>query len=162
NLQKDIEADTGIRFGVVERHQFASIPILNPDGTAGNLGFEASSAIFEHLKADGFVDAKGKVLDTLRIALKEGTLTLPDALKDRAPAVCDVLRKIAGRLDIKNADERQTVKTRQAVLESAEFRALWDRIKHKTTYRVHFDNEKLISDCISAIKGAPPIAKARL
>ena len=53
----------------------------------------------------------------------------------------DVLKKLAGKLEIKNADERKQVKTRQAVLQSEEFKALWDRIKHKTTYRVHFDNE---------------------
>ena len=56
----------------------------------------------------------------------------------------EILRKLAGHLEIKNADERKTVKTRQAVLQSAEFKALWDRIKHKTTYRVQFDNEALM------------------
>src|SRR3546814_9727996 len=39
---------------------------------------------------------------------------------------------------------------------------LWERIKHKTTYRVHFDNAKLIDDCVTAIAGARPIAKARV
>jgi type III restriction enzyme len=39
---------------------------------------------------------------------------------------------------------------------------LWDRIKHKTTYRVQFDNETLIENCISALKDAPPIPKTRL
>ena len=48
------------------------------------------------------------------------------------------------------------------MLHSAEFKALWDRIKHKTTYRVQFDNEKLIADCIKAIADAPPITKTRL
>ena len=74
----------------------------------------------------------------------------------------DVLKKVAGKLDIKNADERVVVKTRQAILESAEFQALWDRIKHKTTYRVHFDNEKLIVDCAKAIANGPPVSKARV
>jgi type III restriction enzyme len=37
------------------------------------------------------------------------------------------------------------------VLHSAEFQALWNRIKHKTTYRVQFDNEELIEKCIKAI-----------
>ena len=54
------------------------------------------------------------------------------------------------------------MKTRQAVLHSAEFKALWDRIKHRTTYRVQFDNEGLIQKCAEAIKGAPPISKTRL
>ena len=74
----------------------------------------------------------------------------------------DVLKKVAGKLDIKNADERVVVKTRQAILESAEFQALWDRIKHKTTYRVHFDNEKLLVDCAKAIANGPPVSKARV
>jgi type III restriction enzyme len=76
--------------------------------------------------------------------------------------VRDLLKKVAGKLDIKNADDRVVVKTRQAVLESPEFQALWDRIKHKTTYRVHFDNDKLVTDCVKAIGDGPPVSKARV
>lgn len=162
NLQKEIEKDTGIKFGIVEKHQFATIPVVNPDGSTGMLGFEESAAIFDHLKAEGFVDTKGKVQDTLRTALKDGTLAVPVGLAAHLGAVREVLKKVAGKLDIKNADERVTVKTRQAILESAEFQALWDRIKHKTTYRVHFDNEKLIADCAKAIANGPPVSKARV
>lgn len=36
-----------------------------------------------------------------------------------------------------------------------------DRIKYRTTYRVHFDNAKLIEDCIRAIASAPPLIKAK-
>ena len=39
---------------------------------------------------------------------------------------------------------------------------MWDRIKQKTTYRVHFDNEKLVENCIRAVTNGPPIAKTRL
>ena len=74
----------------------------------------------------------------------------------------EILRKLAGRLEIKNADERRQVKSRQAVLQGADFKALWDRIKHKTTYRVQFDNEALLANCIKALAEAPPIAKTRL
>ena len=65
NLQKEIEKDTGIKFGIVEKHQFAAIPVVKADGSTGMLGFEESAAIFDHLKSQGFVDAKGKVQDTL-------------------------------------------------------------------------------------------------
>src|SRR5204862_2000228 len=34
NLQKEIEADTGIRFGVVEAHQFAAVAVTGEDGQA--------------------------------------------------------------------------------------------------------------------------------
>ncbi|MDO2043889.1 hypothetical protein Q2402_27680, partial [Escherichia coli] len=31
NLQKEIEKDTGIRFGIVEQHQFAAIAVTGAD-----------------------------------------------------------------------------------------------------------------------------------
>lgn len=162
SLQKEIEKDTGIKFGIVEKHQFAAIAVFKDDGSAGLLGFDESAAIFDHLRTQGFVDAKGRVQDSLRTALKDGTFALPKEFEDQVLAVREVLKKVSGKLDIKNADERVVVKTRQAVLESAEFRALWDKVKHKTTYRVHFDNEKLIADCAKAIANGPPVAKARV
>jgi len=162
NLQKEIEADTGIRFGIVEEHQFAAIPITKDDGSTAMLGFDESAAIFDYLKGEGLIDSKGKVQDKLRTALKDGSLVLPEAYAAHLPQIKEVLRKIVGRLEIKNADDRVTVKTRHAVLHSAEFQALWDRIKHKTTYRVHFDNDRLIKDCAKAIADGPSISKARV
>ncbi len=162
NLQKEIEQDTGIRFGIVETHQFAGVSAMGADGQPVPLGFEQSKVLWEHLRAAGLVNAQGKVQDTLRQQLKDGTLTLPEPFAAQLPQVKEILRKLAGRLEIKNADKRKQVKTRQAVLQSADFKALWDRIKHKTTYRVQFDNEALLATCIQAAKDAPPIAKTRL
>ncbi len=162
NLQKEIEKDTGIKFGIVEHHQFAAIPVTNANGSTGMLGIEASKSIFDYLKSQGLVDAKGRVQDSLRQTLKDGSFTLPAELLPHLQAVKEVLRKVAGKLDIKNADERITIRTRQAVLESPDFKALWDRIKHKTTYRVHFDNDQLIADCAKGIANGPPVAGARV
>ncbi len=162
NLQKEIEADTGIRFGLVEHHQFAAIAVTGADGTVTPMGVELSKVLWEYLRGKGYVDGKGKVQETLKKALKEDTLSVPYEFIPQLPQIREVLRKLAGKLEIKNADERKQVRTRQAVLQSAQFKALWDRIKHKTTYRVHFDNEKLIDRCIRAINNAPPIAATRL
>jgi len=161
NLQKEIEEDTGIRFGVVEKHQFANLTVTAENGTTAPLGVEKSEEVWKYLKQSEFLDARGKVQDTLRTALKEDTLTLPEAFTEQADGIKAILRKLAGKLDIKNADERVTIRTREAVLESDEFKALWDRIKHKTTYRVEFDNAKLIEDCARAITDGPPITKTR-
>ena len=143
-LQTEIEEDTGIRFGIVESHQFAGISTTGANGQSEPLGFKQSKVLWEHLRTAGFVNAQGKVQDTLRTALKNGTLTLPEPFAAQLPQVNEILRKLAGRLEIKDADKRRQVKTRQAVLHGADFKALWDRIKHKTTYRVHFDNETLL------------------
>ena len=151
-LQKEIEDETGIEFGKVQHWAFAGVAATGADGQPAPLGFDQSKVVWEHLKTAGLVNAQGKVQDALRIALKNGTLTLPEPFTAQLPQVKEILRKLAGRLEIKNADERKQVKSRQAVLQGADFKALWDRIKHKTTYRVQFDNEALLLTCIAALK----------
>ena len=174
NLQREIELDTGIRFGLIEPHRFAAVQIFNERGEAVPLGVERSEKIWRLLKDRQFVDAAGKVQDSLRIALRDKDFKLPEEIrrelmKDHgeedaeriASDIQDILRKSAGKLGIGNADDRRIIRTRQAVLESDDFRRLWERIKYKTTYRVEFDNVKLISDCAEVIRGLPPITKTR-
>ncbi len=162
NLQREIEHDTGIRFGVVQAHQFAAIPVAREDGETVALGFEASLAMYEHLRAKGFIDTQGRIQDSLRKALKDGSFDVPARFAASQDGIVSILRKLAGRLDIKDADDRKPVRPRQAVLDSPEFRALWDRIKHKTSYRVAFDNEDLLQKCTTALQNAPVIPKTRL
>ena len=78
NLQQEIETETGIRFGVVEAHQFAAIPVAGKDGQAMALGFEASKVLWDHLKAEGYIDKRGRIQDALREVLKDKTLSVPD------------------------------------------------------------------------------------
>jgi len=80
NLQKEIDADIGIRFGTVEKHQFANIAVTAEDGTTAPLGLDKSEAVWEFLEGEGSLDARGKVLDTLRTVLKEDTLRTREAV----------------------------------------------------------------------------------
>ncbi len=162
NLQQEIEEDTGIRFGVVEAHQFAAIPFVSDDGQTKALGFDASKELWEHLKAEGYIDGNGRIQDSLRQGLKDDTFVVPERFVTQRAEIAKVLHKLAGRLEIKDANERRSVRPRQAVLHSVEFKALWDRVKHKTTYRVAFDNESLLKQCTSALGNAPAIPKTRL
>ena len=162
NLQQEIETETRIRFGVVEAHQFAAIPVAGADGQTTALGGAASKIIWEHLKSEGYIDETGRIQNSLRTALKEETLSVPKEFAGQRGGITGLLRKLAGRLEIKNADERRTVRPRQAVLHSPEFKELWDRIKHKTAYRVEFDNEKLLAKCTQALQATPAIPKTRL
>ena len=161
-LQKEVEAEAGITFGVVPDHLFAGIPVAQPDGSLQPLGFDESKALTSYLHAQGHIDKHGKVQDSLRKALKEGTTVLPPSMETHRAAITQLLKKVAGRLEVKNADDRKPVPIRRAVLDSPEFKELWDRIKHKTTYRVQFDNEALLKSCIKALQQAPDISKTRL
>ena len=162
NLQKEIEKETGIRFGIVETHQFAAISVANSDGKRTPLGFDASKEIWAYMKEEGYIDRKGRIQDSLRKVLKKETFDVPEKFEEQLPEITKVLKKLAGRLEIKDAAKRRSIRPRQAVLNSPKFKALWDRIKHKTTYRVEFDNEDLLEKCTRALWRAPPIPRTRL
>ena len=165
NLQREIEQDTGIRFGIVESHQFAPLAVVGADGQPRAMGVDLSKQLWEHLKDAGLIDVRGQVLNTLRKALKEGTLALPDVFASARQPIINLLRRLAGKLDIKDANKRETVKLRREVFLSDDFKALWDRIKHRTTYRVQFDNELLIRRCAGTIRQYltdAPVTRTRL
>jgi len=160
-LQKEIEQEEGIKFGVVEPHLFANIPVPTEDHETKYLGVDTSQQIWDHLKAKGYIDAKGKVQDTLRTDLKTGNVDLPEAVKDHAGQITAALKKVSGRLNIKNADERKLVRLNKAVYLGEEFKQLWERIKYKTTFRVDFDGEDLIAKCSDEIAKTLVVGKAR-
>lgn len=160
-LQKEIEEDEGIRFGVVEKHLFASIPVADDNGDPAYLGTSQSEAIWRHLLDKEYIDARGKVQDLLRRDLNHNAMSLPDAAAPHAEAIKAVLRKVAGHLNIQNRDDRKEVKLNKAVYLSPEFKALWDRIKHKTTYRVDFDVAQLIDKCAKEIRNELRVGRAK-
>ena len=162
NLQREIEEDTGIRFGVVEPHQFAQIAVAGNGKEATSLGFQKSQMLHDHLTQQGYIDGNGRIQDSLREAIRDDTVALPEEFAVQRADIVSVLRKLAGRLEVKDANERRTVRPHQAVLDSAEFKALWDRIKHKTTYRVSFDNQALLEKSAKAIRDEPAIPRTRL
>ena len=161
NLQREIEEETGIRFGVVEEYQFAHIE-SSDGGESGRLGVEKSKELWLYLVTKGYIDKESKVTDFLREALNASSLPLPDDLEPLREAITEVLRKAAGRIEIKKAEERRTAQPREAVLNGEDFKALWERIKHKTTYRVKFDNEDLLKKCAEALSDAPAIPRPRI
>lgn len=160
-LQNEIEDDTGIRFGVVEKHLFANLPVTGQDGKQVALGINASEAIWKHLKEQGYVDPKGKVTDKLRSDLKASTVSLPEVATEQATQIIGLLTKVAGSLNVKNAEERTRVRLNKERFLSPEFKELWDRIKYRTTFRVEFDTEALIQACADEISKSPVVTKAR-
>lgn len=162
NLQKEIEKDTGVRFGIVEKDAFATVIITDKKGNAKPLGSDQSEVLWKYLVTEGHIDSEGKIKNSLRQSLREGSLTVPGSFKGQLEQITNILRKNAGRLDIKNADERRRLRTNQKMLQSKEFSELWNRIKYKTSYRVKFDSEILIKSCLDGLKEAPAIPKAQI
>ena len=160
-LQREMETDLGIRFGTVDPDGFAALTYENSDGELTPFGVAESKALFDVLQRQDLIDARGRIQDSLRRELKAGTLELPDRFEHVALGVRALLTKLAGRLEVRDSDNKRPITLNRQVYLSDEFRALWDRIKAKTTYRVAFDNDALVATAVSRLKTAPAISRAQ-
>ena len=161
-LQKEYETETGIRFGIVESHLFANIPVKQEDGSVKYLGQQASEAIFKGFLDNGYIDEAGKVQDKLKVAIKDNSLIVPVEYESVKTEISALARKVCGGLNIKNNDDRKSIKLNKQVYLDPEFKNLWDRIKYKTTYSVDFDSEELIEDCCKAMQSSLSVSSAKL
>jgi len=165
NLQKEIESETGIKFGVLESHSFSSV-VLSIDGEQVNyLGQEKSEQLYDYLILKGYIDTRGKVQDLLRIAIKDDDVELPEEFTENEhieKQIINNLKDAAGKLQIKNQDDKKKVKVNKRILNSPEFKALWERVKYKTTFSVDFDSDSLVKECVRALDDRLKITRGKL
>ncbi|TMS61770.1 DEAD/DEAH box helicase family protein [Pseudoalteromonas sp. S3173] len=164
-LQKEIEEEEGIKFGAVEKHQFANIVISDEHDTKEFLGAKKSEEIYQHLADLGYIDKKGKILDSLKTDLVDNTVSLPESVQEHSDAILATLTKVAKGLSIKKHEEKKTATLREdngkQIVLGDDFKALWDRIKYKTTYRVNFSVGELVQKCIKEIRASVAVASAK-
>lgn len=160
-LQKEIEEEEGIKFGVVEKHSFANIAIIE-DGEQKYLEQKASEKIWNYLKEKDYIDENGKVTDELRRDIKDNRVELPEQYNEQKTEIVVVLKKIAGNLNIRNANDKKPVNINKRRFLSPEFKELWDKVKYKTTYSVKFNTEELIKVCSEEIMNNLRVDKAKL
>jgi type III restriction enzyme len=156
-LQSEIENETGIRFGIIEKDAFAHLIFSDSSQVVGII---ASQEIWSELHAEGYLEKTGKITKTLKETLFDGTFTVSEKFLPLQEQIESILRKSSGRLNINNADERKVIKYRKEVLNSPEFEALWQRISQKTLYRLAFDEDLLIKSCTKSLSEMQPVAKA--
>lgn len=60
------------------------------------------------------------------------------------------LNKADTKTIIRDASKEVTVRLKKQAIISPEFLELWNKIKQKTTYRVNFDLDVLVANCITS------------
>ncbi len=160
-LQREIENESGIRFGFVEKNSFSNINIATEGGEKELLGIENSKKIWDFLRQEGYINISGIPTDTLRQLLANDEILLPMEFDNLKVEIIKVLQKINRGFEIKNADERVKIKLCKERLDD-KFNALWEQIKYKTTYCVKFDSNKLIKNCIAELNRMPPTSKIEI
>ncbi|BCL52702.1 hypothetical protein JPFTNV_05870 [Francisella tularensis subsp. holarctica] len=132
SLQKEIEEEGNVKFGLLQHFDFAKIQVTSEEDKLADLGCEKSKEIFKHCQEKGYIDSKGKITDELKIALKNDTLEVPEDMQEHKQDITQILQNLTKNLDIKNARASVLVKPKKEVLLSPEFKQLWDNICHKT------------------------------
>ncbi|MFT4040949.1 MAG: DEAD/DEAH box helicase family protein [Thermomicrobiales bacterium] len=168
-LQTEYAEDTGIRFGLVEPHDFARLPaaapmaaLLGEDAPAAIMGEDASRQLWQHLQARGYLDAEGRVLDAFDPRDDAFVLDVPPAFADLRPQIVDAISAKLLRNRVVNRRDRRTIAVRKNVLLDEEFRALWARISQKTRYRITLDSDALARTAAARIAAAPAIRPVQI
>ncbi len=124
--------------------------------------YDDAKKLMEHFEKKGYITGSGKVKDTMKAALKSGTLDLPQKYEAARSRFESIISSADRKPTIRDASKDVVVKLNKRVMVSPEFTVLWDRIKQKTAYRVHIDTDTLIENCVKALQNMPVIQKARL
>ncbi len=162
NLQRDIERETGIKFGIID-FDFMKDMLIVDEATGEERAFttEEKEEFVAVLKKNDYIAANGKVKPTLKNDLLYGKLDLPKKFESAKKRFQELVKSGEG-VTIRDEAEEVIVKAKPKAFLSDEFKAIWDRIKDKTYYRVNVDTDKLADRVLAAVKATPRIQKAKI
>ncbi len=150
-LQTEYEDDCGVSFGKVPLTALAKLSRV-VDGIEQPIGLEAAGTIRAALVAQKMLDADGRIQPAFDPRREGFRLDLPEAHRDLAAVVIDVLSSYQIERHIRRERDDGPNRLKKDVTLSPEFRALWDRIKPKTTYRVEFTTDDLVRRAVDALQ----------
>lgn len=124
--------------------------------------YDDAKELLEHFEKKGYITGSGKMKDTMKTALKTGTLDLPKKYEAARSRFESIISSADRKPVVRDASKDVVVRLNKRVMLSPEFNALWERIKQKTAYRVNIDTNELIENCVKDLQNMPTIHKARL
>ena len=160
-LQREIEEDTGMKFGVLQLDLFAGM-VYEENGVEKRLSYDDAQELLAHFEKKGYITSAGKIKDTMKNAVRTGTLDLPKKFEAARKRFEQIITKADKKPPIRDASRDVVVRLKKQVTESPEFLELWQRIKQKTIYRVDINTDQLVDNCVKAIQNMPAIPKARI
>ena len=124
--------------------------------------YEDAQELMAHFESKGYITSSGKMKDTMKNALKNGTLDLPEKYEAARQRFESIITNADRKPPVRDASRDVVVRINKQVMISPEFLELWSKIKQKTAYRVSIDTDMLIENSVKALKDMPAIPKTRL
>jgi len=168
-LQKEYEDDAGVVFGRVSIE--ALVNVLR-NGEGGNKEITTSQAkevaykIQVALREADVIDRDDRINSGFDPAKNREQIKLPAGYEELVPAVIDLLVSAQMTHHIKRAEQRSPNPLKKEVFESPEFKAIWQRIRPRTTYALDFDSSAFVNTVAEAVKSGvhdirPPTISTR-
>jgi len=161
-LQTEIEEETGVKFGILDIDMFVNISYTDDDGAEQVTNATDARDILDFFRSKNYIDNKGKVKDTLKNDLANGTVDLPkkfDKAKDR---IIKQLENADKKVVVLPSFKQVSVKRKDDVFENEEFISIWNKLKQKTIYRINMNKQDFIEKCIKAINEMEKIGKVKI
>lgn len=155
SLQTEYEIDCGVTFGKVPITAIAKLTrIAKADD--GNVEIQIGKAVAEQVRlalvASKMLDTDSRIGRAFDPKAKDFALNLPKELADLESVVIDLLSSYQIERHVTRDKDEGPNKLRKGVKLTPEFKALWDKIKPRTQYRVEFTTDDLVARAVTAIK----------
>lgn len=93
--------------------------------------YEEAAELIEHFETKGYVTKSGKMKDTMKNALLNGTLDLPRKFEAARERFESIISRADKAPPIRDASRDVMVRLNKQILLSPEFLELWDKIQAK-------------------------------
>ena len=157
SLQNEFEEDCGIKFGRIEKTAFSKILRAQKSGREEAIGQQESIKIWCQLHRSEYIDQEGSILDRFKPEDAHFELRIGGEYDDIKTKIIDVMRGFIFKNRVVDVRRRRELKLNKHVQLSPEFEFLWDRIKHRTRYKVNFKTEELINCAVERIREMEPV-----
>jgi len=154
-LQKEYEEDAGVVFGRVSLEAIINM-VRNAEG--GNIELSTAQArdvaykIQVSLQKASLIDVDDKINPGFDAAKARDQIKLPEGYEELLPAVIDLIVDNQMIHHVKPVEKRHTNPVKREVFDSPEFKAIWEKIRPRTTYALNFESDKLIDDVAGMVK----------
>jgi type III restriction enzyme len=161
SLQNEYEEDCGVTFGKVPIHAFAKLAQVI-DGKPAEVGKAVSGEVWKALVTQGILSSDGIIQPAFDPRKKHFQLKLPEMHKPLEKDIIDILSSFQIERHIRKARDEGPNQLKKAVQLSDEFKALWGKIKPRTTYQVVFTTDDLVARAVQALRKMDKVESAKI
>jgi len=140
----------------------AAVTYIETVPTEKVITYEDAKELMTHFEDKGYVSKTGKIKDAMRNVVHSGALELPPKHEAARGLIESIIIRADKAVPIRNASRDVTVRLKNEAILSPEFLELWDKIKHRTAYRVQVDSEDIVRRCVRRLKDMPSVTKPRV